>query len=189
MKYFSRFKNLVDRLFTKHLFVTNTSVGILFLGAGDVIQQMIEKHQFEGKTFETKRTRNMMISGCVFGVAGHYWYQFLEFKFPGQTVKAVSKKLLSEMVVGPPIFLGFFIAIGFLEKKPPKKSFEEFKKNFLLICVADWGVYAPLQALNFFYVPIRYRFLYVSALCLAYDVFLSYILHKEENQALTKKIE
>lgn len=185
----SKLKSVTHTLFTKHLFVTNTAIGIFFIGAGDVLQQNIERKLYEGKTFEKKRTGNMMLAGSVFGSLGHFWYTFLDTKFPGQTVKSVSKKLLLEMVVGPPIFFCFFLGIGFLEKKPIENSIQEFKKNFLVICFADWVVYAPLQAVNFFYVPPKYRVLYVCVLCLAYDVFLSYILHKEDNKKLIKKKE
>ncbi|GFW38018.1 mpv17-like protein 2 [Trichonephila clavipes] len=184
MKIYSRLKNIADQLFSKHLLVTNTSLGIFFLGLGDAIQQNIEKKLYLGKEYETKRTRNMMVSGSIFGVAGHYWYQFLDRKFPGTTVRHVAKKLLLEMAIGPPVFFGFFLAIGYLEGKPVKSSVEEFKKNALVICAADWAVYAPLQAVNFFYVHPKYRLLYVCVLCLAYDVFMSYILHKEDNMRL-----
>ncbi|PRD21761.1 UNVERIFIED_CONTAM: PXMP2/4 family protein 4 [Trichonephila clavipes] len=79
----------------------------------------------------------MMVSGSIFGVAGHYWYQFLDRKFPGTTVRHVAKKLLLEMAIGPPVFFGFFLAIGYLEGKPVKSSVEEFKKNALVICAVS----------------------------------------------------
>ncbi|GIY06935.1 mpv17-like protein 2 [Caerostris darwini] len=189
MKLFTRIKNITEHLFSKHLLVTNTSLGVFFLGLGDAIQQNIEKKMYPEKVYENRRTRNMMISGSIFGVGGHYWYRFLDTKFPGTTVKHVGKKLLLEMAIGPPVFLGFFITIGYLEGKPIQESFKEFKKNILVILAADWAIYAPLQAVNFFYVPPRYRLLYVCVLCLAYDIFMSYILHKEDNLKLASKKE
>lgn len=78
-----------------------------------------------------------MISGSVFGVAAHYWYRFLDRRFPGKTWKPVGKKLLLEMAIGPPIICGFFLAIGYLEGKSPQTSLEEFKKNFLIICAVS----------------------------------------------------
>ncbi|KAG8192204.1 hypothetical protein JTE90_009965 [Oedothorax gibbosus] len=187
MRLFGRVQKFVDRLFSKHLLVTNTTLGIFFLGAGDVIQQNVEKRFYHEKEYEKKRTGNMMLSGSVFGFAGHYWYRFLDTRFPGTSKKQVGKKIFLEMLIGPPIVFGFFMANGYLEGKSPKTSFEEFKKNFVVVCAADWLVYAPLQALNFFYVPVQFRFLYVCGLCLAYDVFLSYILHKEDNEKLALK--
>lgn len=78
-----------------------------------------------------------MIAGSAFGVLGHVWYTFLDSRFPGQAVKTVMKKLLLEMAVGPPVFCGFFLGIGYLEGKPVKDSFQEFKKNFLIICIVS----------------------------------------------------
>ena len=53
---FSKLRNITSTLFTKHLFLTNTTTGILFIGAGDVIQQSIERKLFKGKKYEIKRT-------------------------------------------------------------------------------------------------------------------------------------
>lgn len=78
-----------------------------------------------------------MVAGSAFGVLGHFWYTFLDSKFPGKAVKTVLKKLLLEMAVGPPIFGGFFLGIGYLEGKPVKDSLEEFKKNFWIICAVS----------------------------------------------------
>lgn len=58
MKVFTRVKKLVDHLFTNHLLATNTTLGIFFLGAGDVIQQNIEKRYYDEKVYEKKRTGN-----------------------------------------------------------------------------------------------------------------------------------
>lgn len=53
---FSKLRNITSTLFTKHLFITNTAAGILFIGAGDVIQQRIEVKLYKEKQYEVKRT-------------------------------------------------------------------------------------------------------------------------------------
>lgn len=52
----SKLRNITSTLFTKHLFITNTTAGILFIGAGDVIQQKIERKLYKDKQYEVKRT-------------------------------------------------------------------------------------------------------------------------------------
>lgn len=79
----------------------------------------------------------MMIAGSAFGVLGHLWYTFLDKRFPGQAVKIVLKKLLCEMAIGPPFMCGFFLGIGYLEGKEAKDSFQEFKKNLLIVCIVS----------------------------------------------------
>lgn len=71
---------------------------------------------------------------------------------------------------------------GALNSKPFQQSVTEFKKNIVLFCVADWGCFVPAQALNFFFVPPRFRFLYVCGLTVVYDVFLSFILHRDAHE-------
>lgn len=52
----SKLRNITSTLFTKHLFITNTVSGILFIGAGDIIQQKIERKLYKEKKYEIKRT-------------------------------------------------------------------------------------------------------------------------------------
>lgn len=52
----SKLRNITSTLFTKHLFITNTAAGILFIGAGDIVQQNIERKLYKDKQYEIKRT-------------------------------------------------------------------------------------------------------------------------------------
>lgn len=182
MSIFNNLKKTIDRLFTRHLLLTNTAIAVGFMGAGDAIQQILEKKLGDEKPFDKKRTRNMMGGGLVFGPLGHVWYSFLDRRFPGAKTLTVAKKLGCEMAIGPPLILVIFLSVGLLEGKEPMKSFNEFKDNIITICFAEWAVYIPLQALNFYFLPPRFRVLYVSGITLLYDVFLSYIIHKEDNK-------
>ncbi|KAH7646664.1 mpv17-like protein [Dermatophagoides farinae] len=53
------------------------------------------------------------------------------------------------------------------------------KENFKYLLMADWCFYIPLQFFNFYYLPTKYRVLYVSMLSLVYDSILVYVLHPE----------
>lgn len=145
-------------------------------------------------------------------IAGHYWYAFLDKRFPGKSGKTVLKKLGCEIPAGPPLGLAFFVVVGALQGKPIDKTWSQFKENLVWLCLvrqadvfvriaefgrrasstathfpifqADWIFYVPLQAFNFLYLAPKYRFLYVACLNLVYDTFLSFILHRV---SLTKR--
>uniref|UniRef100_A0A0C9SBE8 Putative conserved plasma membrane protein n=1 Tax=Amblyomma americanum TaxID=6943 RepID=A0A0C9SBE8_AMBAM len=177
----SKLKAAVASLFTKHLFATNVALGTGFMMIGDTMQQSYEIYAGKEKGFDTKRWKNMLIVGGTFGVCGHKWYSFLDRKFPGNTFGMVGRKLLCEFAICPPLAFVLFVGVGALNSKPFKQSVSEFKKNIVLFCVADWGCFVPAQALNFLFLPPRFRFLYVCGLTVVYDVFLSFILHRDSH--------
>ncbi|CAG2183126.1 unnamed protein product, partial [Oppiella nova] len=121
-----------------------------------------------------------------FGFAGHYWYRFLDRRFPPSGRHFLLKKLLCEAAVGPPFAASVFFVVGRIESKPWRKSWEELRTNVVLLCLADWCVFIPLQSVNFLYLAPKYRILYVSVISLFYDTFLSYVLHNNDHQMETR---
>lgn len=79
----------------------------------------------------------MICAGIYFGLFGHFWYSFLDRRFPGPQKASVLKKLLSEMAIGPPLVSGLFFLMGKLKGMSAQKSFNELKTNLVLICVVS----------------------------------------------------
>lgn len=77
----------------------------------------------------------MLGGGVFFGIAGHYWYTFLDKRFPGKSRSAVLKKLGCEIPAGPPLCLAFFVVVGALQGKPVASSWLQFKENVVWLCV------------------------------------------------------
>lgn len=182
-------KTLAKRAFTpKYLFWTNTSLGIAYLTTADVIQQVIidpyfksdgSKHHSKKSQIDTNRIQAMCVGGTVLGSLGHVWYTFLDKRFPGTSRSIITKKLIAEAAAGIPFGLTVFTTVGTLEGKSVNDCVTGFSNNIVMFCLADWGFYVPLQFLNFYFVPPHFRFLFVSGISLVYDIFLSFILHRE----------
>lgn len=58
---------------------------------------------------------------------------------------------------------------------------EEFKAKFPTIYLFDWVIWPPSQAINFALVPAKYRVLYVNFVTVLWDVFLSHMKHKPDD--------
>lgn len=195
-------RSLARKAFSpKYLFWTNTGLGIAYLTAADTIQQTVIEPFFQTKKPQTiassekdvtahqaiqlesldlERSRAMLVGGTVVGSLGHAWYTFLDKKFPGRSRSMIVKKLACEVAAGPPFGVIIFTTVGVVEGKSIKECLEGFKNNIFLFCLADWGFYVPLQFLNFYFLPPKYRFLFVSGISLIYDIFLSFILHRDD---------
>ena len=112
------------------------------------------------------------------GSISHFWYGFLDRCFPGTNRKMIIKKLLSEAIVGPPFATTLFFIVGKLGHKSNQQIIDDIRENFKYLLMADWLFYIPLQFFNFYYLPTKYRVLYVSMLSLVYDSILVYVLHR-----------
>lgn len=178
------------------LLYTNTATGMVFFGAGDlVVQKFIDKRKLS--EIDTKRVGTCesvifcksflfclpfpgisCVAGSFMGYFGHFWYGYLDKSFPGRSSSAVIRKLLFEMVIGPPFAASMFLLVGTLEGKSLSKIWADTKDSLVYLVLADWGFYIPMQYFNFHYLKARYRVLYVALISIVYDSALVYLLHK-----------
>ncbi|OQR66281.1 mpv17 protein 2-like [Tropilaelaps mercedesae] len=172
-------REFVRRAFSDYLFATNLTLGSSFMLAGDVLAQKVMKTAAE-EHHDWQRTKNMWIMGAGFGLLGHYWYSFLDRRFPGRSWSMIRPKLLAECAATP-AFAGYtFLSFGTLQGKSLEACVQDFRENIHYVCIADWCGYVPLQVINFLYLPPRYRFLFVCGLSVLYDCFLAWLLNKPQ---------
>lgn len=102
----------------------------------------------------------MAKTGFILGAAGHFWYNYLDWKFPGTHFRTLAKKLAVEMMAGPPFALMTFVSLGFFEKKSLATSVNNFKDNLIWVCLVRivqeqhwpynvWHVHFRLLSLQF----------------------------------------
>lgn len=191
------------KLFGKYLLVTNTVSCGLMMAAGDVLQQRNEylrKHKClptrtyvmaasphaEQKFYNSKdsdkymhdyvRTKNMAIVGLLQGPFHHWFYMILDRVVPGKTVLSVIKKTCLDQSIASPTCLGiFFIGLGLLEHRTMEEICEEMKLKLYDTWKVDCCFWPPTQCINFLFVPLHYRVLYINFMTMIYDIFLSYI--------------
>ncbi|KAI5645324.1 mpv17 / PMP22 family domain-containing protein [Phthorimaea operculella] len=168
----------LNYFFKKNLVLTNTLTSGSFMAMGDMIHQEYEYRTHQTKGYDWQRIKRMFIVGCFLGSLHHYYYLYLDILIPKTSLKAVLQKVAGDQFFCAPLTIVlFFYGMGFLENKTFSESTEELKRKFKYVYLGDCIFWPPVQAINFYYLPSRYRVFYINAATMIFDVFLSLMKH------------
>lgn len=178
----------IKNAFGKHLLFTNTWTSGALMVAGDLIEQEIEyRRKLIPERYDLWRVGRMFITGLAFGPLHHYFYMWLHKALPQRTLKVISQKIFLDQIIMSPLIIAVFIyGVAGLEGKSITSSTNELKEKFADIYAFDWCIWPPAQFINFYYLPVKYQVLYINAVTMLYNVFLSYIKHRDEVGPVTK---
>eukprot|EP00093_Oithona_nana_P012021 12021.XXX_625050_625827_1 [CDS] Oithona nana genome sequencing. len=178
---FSRGWQIMYKGYTKNLLVTNTLTCSALLTGGDYIQQRIEQLRGKSNTHDYSRSGRMAAVGLSQGPPHHYWYVWLDKLLPKKDLRSVVFKILLDQFIAAPFFaITFFYGMGILEDKRMSECWNEFLQKFPLVYAFDWGIWPPTQYINFVYIPAAFRVLYVNCVTVIWDIFLSWVKHKDQ---------
>jgi len=119
--------------------------------------------------------------GClVFGPVLHYWYRWLDRKYPSTALNVIVKKVSLDLVVlGIPLYAFFYVFINLLEGNTAQQIKKELDSKLLITFLAGAGFWMPAQALNFRYIPAAGRILYIS-ICTFVEVNILALIKKTD---------
>ena len=111
---------------------------------------------------------------AVHGPIGHYFYGFLDSKFPKTDAQTVAIKVLIDQVLWAPIFTFiFFTWIELLQGHSIKQLGDKIKQDLVRGVTASWKVWPLVHVINFRFIPSSQRLLYINTIQIGYNVFLS----------------
>lgn len=167
----------------KLLLYTNTAISCALSTLGDLMQQKYQLKKNELKTWNFKRTGHVAITGIVIGPFCHYWYVFLDWCFPGKSLKTVTKKIFVDQVICSPIVIGSFLYLTCLmERKTWSETKTEIAKKAKILYKAEWIVWPPAQLFNFYILPLKYRVLFDNLVSLGFDFYFSHVRYGKNDQ-------
>lgn len=182
---------ILKHFFIRYSFIANSVTFAGLFGLGDFIEQQRERYNIKHnkkcnlkmKPYNFRRTLDMVIIGGLLSPVVHYWYVALDKVIVGNIHSMVLKKVLADEIIMSPIFgIAFLGGMAKLDGHSFERCWNEIKLKFWPMYKMDLCVWPAAQAVNFYVVPGQYRVAYVSFVALLWNIFLSYISHKKEDE-------
>ncbi len=79
-----------------------------------------------------------------------------------------------------------FLLVGAIQGREWEANVANVRANFPYLVATEAFLYLPAQWINFRYVPMAFRMLYVECVQLAYDCVFIYLLYKVEFEEQNK---
>lgn len=122
----------------------------------------------------------------IFGLYGltctgpmlHFWYTLLEYivvmkmNLSGKA-KVAAKLAIDRLVWGPPFVLFTITFLQLLQTMSTKKTAAAIRNSYAAILYMNQKVWVPGQALNFGVIPVDYQVLFVNAVNVGWNTYLS----------------
>lgn len=165
----------------RYLIITNTVSSGFLLGTADILRQSLERRQKPTKNWDSARTAHMFITGCSMGPLLHYWYFWLDKIIPGKEakrIKVVMIKVVIDQTFAPCFACWYFMGMGLLQGHSVAENLNEFRRKFWDYYLAELSVWPAAQMINFLFLHPQYRVLFVNAVTLGWNIYLSYLKHR-----------
>ncbi|KAG7399203.1 hypothetical protein PHYBOEH_009369 [Phytophthora boehmeriae] len=125
----------------------------------------------------TARTLRMMVwGGVLFAPIVHTWVNFLE-RTVGSSGKAVvvKKTLVDMFVFAPSINTLFFTSTQMVVGKSPRQGFDFAMERLPQTIKANYMIWPPANIVNYGFVPLQYRILFINCVNVVWTTVLSTI--------------
>ena len=124
-----------------------------------------------------QRFLSLSFFGFIYhGPSGHYFYNWLDSKITGKDSKDVALKVAIDQICWCPIFMTvFFTYLGLVNGDSFGTIGTKIKTDLLSACQGSWKVWPIVHAVNFKFISSKHRLLFLNAVQIAFNMFLSLI--------------
>jgi len=157
----------------KNPLTTKAMTSLVGWALGDVLAQIF----ISGGAFDVKRFLTLSAFGFLYhGPSGHYFYNWLDSQIEGTDAKAVFMKVAFDQLVWCPIFMSvFFTYLGLVNGDSMAVIGSKIKTDLFSACQGSWKVWPVVHAVNFKFISTKHRLVFINAIQVAFNMFLSLI--------------
>ncbi|KAK2145063.1 hypothetical protein LSH36_705g01020 [Paralvinella palmiformis] len=151
---------------------------LMCLGDG-LAQVFVEKKPLD--KFDVKRSGRFFLYGTVIlGPTLRSWYTILDKIVKGTGKSAALQKVALDQFGFAPGFLAFFLSsMTLFSTGSVTASIEKCKKDWKEVVVANWKIWPAAQTINFYFVPLNWRLIYVNVIAVFWNTYLAYISERD----------
>ncbi|XP_075234277.1 mitochondrial inner membrane protein MPV17 isoform X2 [Lycorma delicatula] len=154
------------------------------MGTGDVIAQTcVEKKHFDNINW--RRTGNYCTVGFLFvGPVLSKWYGALERMFGKNGIKTTLKKIAVDQTLFAPCFIPVIMSsIAFTEGKSVEDIKWKLQSEYFNVLFTNYKIWPFIQLLNFYFVPLNYRVIFVQFVAVGWNTYLSWKISSQKTVA------
>lgn len=161
------------RLAARPLLTQSVTTLVLFATGDITAQQLVEKRGLE--KHDLARTGRMALyGGVVFGPAATTWYKLLQRHV---NLKSANGTMLARVACDQglfaPTFIGIFLSsMALMEGGRPS---DKLAQAYLPALQANYMIWPAVQAVNFKFVPLQHRVLFVNVISIGWNCYLSFL--------------
>ncbi|KAK1829221.1 hypothetical protein QBC39DRAFT_138229 [Podospora conica] len=162
------------RLAARPLLTQAVTTSLLF-GLGDVIAQQAVEKKGTAHHDLARTSRMCLYGGAVFGPCAATWFKTLQrhVVVPGKPNATILARVACDQGLFAPTFIGVFLgSMAVLEGSSPG---ERLAAAYWPALSANWLVWPFVQLVNFKVVPLEHRLLFVNAVSIGWNCYLSYL--------------
>ncbi|KAH8652123.1 hypothetical protein BX600DRAFT_402552 [Xylariales sp. PMI_506] len=161
------------KLAIRPMLTQSITTAILFATGDITAQQLVEKKGIE--KHELARTGRMLLyGGIIFGPAATTWFKFLQRRITFKNKNAeIITRVACDQGLFAPTAIGFFLSsMAAMEGGSPK---EKLEKSYLPALQTNYMIWPFVQLVNFKFIPLNYRVLFVNVISIGWNCYLSFM--------------
>lgn len=176
------------------IFTKVMTAGVI-MGAADILTQFLEQKLLTSNSSNEKKDTKMKldwyrtarmasINGLLMAPVLHYYYIWIERAIPGSSTFHILKKLaFDQTVVAPANILVFLSTANMMENKGSIEQVKpKLQSDYLPTLKLNYLIWPIANFVNFKFVPIDLRILYISTVGLFWGAILARMTNKPLEQ-------
>ncbi|KAE9396355.1 hypothetical protein BT96DRAFT_115161 [Gymnopus androsaceus JB14] len=173
--------SLYSAAYARRPMATQCATSAVIFGTGDVIaQQVVARRGARNHDF-TRTARFILYGASLFGPFITKWHQFINRRQFTSPVRAVVYKVtLDQLLAAPLITVPMFFGSMSILEGHPEEAIPRIKNAYSSTLARGWCLFIPAQIINFAFVPISMRVLFISCAGLCWNTYLSFFNAKQK---------
>jgi len=163
------------RLLSKYPMRTQIVTASGLAATGDVVCQLcVEKN----KKYDVVRTLRFAAITAAIAPGIVSWYRILE-RIKGTSTLVPLKRVIVDQIIAAPLINAVFIySLHLTQSFSPEKALTKFKNEYVEIMINAYKLWPWVQLVNFYFVPLHYRLIFVQCFALIWNTYLSFATHR-----------